>query len=108
MVKLVAAKTFLEIGTVLERHPLVGKPSTDDLLPHIHSTLYWLLALENLAHSSHETISISHTVGSVVFVVDFRDFFENFLPPFVSLSCPLSASKFNKCLQCPVSQVGLF
>ena len=108
MVKLVAAKTFLKIGTVLEMHPSVGKPSVDDLLPNIHSTLYWLFPLENLAHSSHETMSISHTIGSVVSIVDFRAFFENFLPPFVSLSCPLSAPKFIKCLQCPVPQVGIF
>ena len=76
----------------------MGKPSIDDLLPHIHSTLCWLLPLENLAHLSHETMSVTHTVGFVVSIADFGDFFENFLPPYVSLSYPLSALGFDKCL----------
>ena len=100
MVKLAAARNFLEIGIVLKRHLSMGKPSIDDLLPHIHSTLYWLLPLENLSHSSHETMSVSHTVDSIVFVANFGAFFEDFLPPFVSLPCPLSTPKFNKCLRC--------
>ena len=98
MVQLTVAGRFLEIGTVLEKHPSMGKPSINDLMPHIHSTLCWLLPLENLGHSSHEMMSVPHTVGFVVFVADFRAFFENFLPPFVSLSYPLSAPRFDKCL----------
>ena len=107
MVKLTIVRRFLEIGIILERHPLMGKPSKNDLLPNIHSTLCWLLPLENLAHSSHETMRVPHTVGFVVFVADFGAFFEKFPPHSVSLSYPLSILGFNKCLQCPIAEVGL-
>ena len=102
MVKLTTVERFLEIGTILERHPSMGKPAINGLLLHIHSTLCWLLPLENLAHSSHETMSVPHTVGFIAFVADFGAFFENSFPPSISLSYPLSTLGFDKCLQCPI------
>ena len=79
MVKLTAVGRFLGIGTILERHPSMGKPFINDLLPHIHSMLCWLLPLENLTDSSNETMSVPHIVDFVVFVADFGAFFENFI-----------------------------